>query len=147
MAEFIPGPVHIPVPGGKSIEEYFGNATTGEDAISIALMNAPAGWEEPGQTPEFDEYTVVLEGLDAANKGQGSVKITDKSMTSGGAPLVTHYLYTDDGVKGHFSGCNGQPGAVGLAHFGGVGRQVQQALDGVPRSVHGTRLDQLCNGI
>ena len=56
-------------------------------------------------------------------------------------------LDTDDGVKGHFSGCNGQPGAVGLAHFGGVGRQVQQALDGVARSVHGTRLDQLCNGI
>ena len=56
-------------------------------------------------------------------------------------------LDTDDGVKGHFSGCNRQPGAVGLAHFGGVGRQVQQALDGVARSVHGTRLDQLCNGI
>lgn len=75
MAEFIPGPVQIPVPGGKTIEEYVGNATTGDDAVSIALMNAPAGWEEPGQTPEFDEYTIVLEGSIQVDTTDGPILV------------------------------------------------------------------------
>ncbi|MDA2986118.1 MAG: hypothetical protein WAO50_12190 [Candidatus Nanopelagicales bacterium] len=62
MPELIPGPALIPVPGGKVIEEYVGHASSGDDALSIAHMLAPAGWEEPAQEPEFDEYTVVLEG-------------------------------------------------------------------------------------
>ncbi|MCX6433962.1 MAG: cupin domain-containing protein [Actinobacteria bacterium] len=62
MPEFVPAPAMIPVPGGKIIEEYVGNASSGDDHISIAQMLAPAGWDEPAQQPEFDEYTVVLEG-------------------------------------------------------------------------------------
>ena len=62
MPEFVPAPAMIPVPGGKIIEEYVGNASSGDDPISIAQMLAPAGWDEPAQQPEFDEYTVVLEG-------------------------------------------------------------------------------------
>jgi mannose-6-phosphate isomerase-like protein (cupin superfamily) len=62
MPEFIPAPALIPVPGGKLIEEYVGNASSGDDTISIAQMLAPAGWAEPAQEPEFDEFTVVLEG-------------------------------------------------------------------------------------
>ena len=46
----------------KIIEEFFGRVNSSESAISIARMNSPKGWSEPGQTPEFDEYTVVLEG-------------------------------------------------------------------------------------
>jgi mannose-6-phosphate isomerase-like protein (cupin superfamily) len=46
----------------KRIEEYVGRVTTGETRVSIAHMRSPAGWVEPGQTPEFDEYTVVLAG-------------------------------------------------------------------------------------
>jgi len=46
----------------KKIEEYFGLVNSGNDEISIARMNSPAGWEEPGQTPDFDEYTVVIAG-------------------------------------------------------------------------------------
>jgi mannose-6-phosphate isomerase-like protein (cupin superfamily) len=45
------------------IEEYIGRANSETDALSIARMTSPGGWEEPGQTPEFDEYTVVLRGL------------------------------------------------------------------------------------
>jgi mannose-6-phosphate isomerase-like protein (cupin superfamily) len=52
----------VPVPGGKIIEEYIGHASSGDDSVSIAQMLAPAGWEEPAQEPEFDEFTVVLEG-------------------------------------------------------------------------------------
>lgn len=52
----------IPVPGGKVIEELVGAASTKSSDISIAHMTAPAGWTEPFQTPEFEEYTVVLRG-------------------------------------------------------------------------------------
>jgi mannose-6-phosphate isomerase-like protein (cupin superfamily) len=63
MAELIEKPTRIPVPGGKVIDEYVGYVNTGESAVSVAHMVAPGGWEEPAQTPEFDEFTVVLRGL------------------------------------------------------------------------------------
>jgi mannose-6-phosphate isomerase-like protein (cupin superfamily) len=46
----------------KRIEEFVGGASTGEGAVSIARMTSPAGWEEPAQAPDFDEYTLVLSG-------------------------------------------------------------------------------------
>ena len=46
----------------KLIAEYVGRLNTGGSALSIAHMTSPRGWEEPWQTPEFDEYTVVLRG-------------------------------------------------------------------------------------
>ena len=46
----------------KSIEEFIGRANSGTGQVSVARMRSPAGWQEPGQTPEFDEYTVVLAG-------------------------------------------------------------------------------------
>lgn len=47
----------------KIIEEFVGHVNSKTDAVSIARMKSPAGWIEPGQTPEFDEYTVVLRGM------------------------------------------------------------------------------------
>ena len=47
----------------KRIEEYIGRVNSGTDAVSVARMVSPAGWQEPGQCPDFDEYTVVLEGM------------------------------------------------------------------------------------
>ena len=63
-------PIHIPTPtrvaaaGNKPkiIEEYVGRVNSGTDAVSVARMQSPGGWTEPGQTPEFDEYTLVLRG-------------------------------------------------------------------------------------
>lgn len=55
-------PTPIPVPGGKMIEEYVGHVHTGTASVSVAHMVAPGGWDEPYQTPEFDEVTVVLRG-------------------------------------------------------------------------------------
>ncbi len=63
MAELIHQPMRIPVPGGKVIDEYVGRANTGEAAVSVAHMIAPGGWTEPPQTPDFDEYTLVLRGM------------------------------------------------------------------------------------
>ena len=62
MPEIIAAPTPIPVPGGKTIEEFVGRASSGDDTVSIAHMVAPAGWDEPFQQPRFDEFTVVLEG-------------------------------------------------------------------------------------
>jgi uncharacterized cupin superfamily protein len=46
----------------KVIQEFVGRVNTGEERVSVAHMRSPEGWEEPGQRPEFDEYTVVLDG-------------------------------------------------------------------------------------
>ena len=62
MPEVISAATPIPVPGGKTIEEFVGRASSGDDRVSIAHMVAPAGWDEPYQKPQFDEFTVVLEG-------------------------------------------------------------------------------------
>ena len=62
MPRLIPSPTSIPVPGGKQIDEYVGSVNTATDAVSIAHMHAPADWQEPFQTPGFDEYTLVLVG-------------------------------------------------------------------------------------
>ena len=55
-------PFIVPTTDGKVIEEHFGKATDGNKDISIAHMIAPAGWSEPFQTPEFDEYTYIIKG-------------------------------------------------------------------------------------
>ena len=55
-------PFVVPTTDGKLIEEHFGQATDGNKDISIAHMIAPAGWSEPFQTPEFDEYTYIISG-------------------------------------------------------------------------------------
>lgn len=55
-------PFVVPTTDGKLIEEHFGNATDGNPNMSIAHMIAPAGWSEPFQTPEFDEYTYIIRG-------------------------------------------------------------------------------------
>jgi mannose-6-phosphate isomerase-like protein (cupin superfamily) len=47
----------------KLIEEFIGRINSGTEGVSIARMKSPGGWTEPGQTPEFDEYTIVLCGM------------------------------------------------------------------------------------
>ena len=55
-------PFIVPTTDGKIIKEHFGLATDGNAQISIAHMLAPAGWSEPFQTPEFDEFTFIIKG-------------------------------------------------------------------------------------
>jgi mannose-6-phosphate isomerase-like protein (cupin superfamily) len=64
MAKKITGPMRIHAHGEppKVIEEFIGRVNSGTSAVSVACMASPTGWSEPGQTPEFDEYTVVLRG-------------------------------------------------------------------------------------
>ena len=62
MPRLISAPSRIPVPGGKRIDEYIGHVNSSTSAVSIAHMHSPSGWSEPGQTPAFDEFTIVLRG-------------------------------------------------------------------------------------
>ena len=64
MPELISQPHRVPAAGEppKLIDEFVGRASTGETALSIARMRSPSGWAEPGQRPEFGEFTIVLRG-------------------------------------------------------------------------------------
>ncbi len=65
MPTLISGPTEIAAAGNKPkiIREHIGRVNSGTDAVSVAHMQSPPGWLEPGQTPDFDEYTVVLRGM------------------------------------------------------------------------------------
>jgi hypothetical protein len=64
MSKFIEAPSIVKAEGNKPkiIEEYVGRVNTLTDDISIARMKSPQGWIEPGQTPEFEEFTLVIRG-------------------------------------------------------------------------------------
>ena len=64
MPKLIAAPTRVPAAGQppKLIDEFVGRVNSGTTALSIARMQSPSGWVEPGQTPEFGEFTVVLRG-------------------------------------------------------------------------------------
>ena len=65
MPEIIESPSRIEAAGTKPklIDEFVGRVNTGDERLSVARMQSPEGWVEPGQRPDFDEYTVVLKGV------------------------------------------------------------------------------------
>ena len=63
MPTLIAKPTTIPVPGNKRIDEYIGEVNSSTRGVSVAHMRSPAGWTEPGQRPDFDEFTIVLTGM------------------------------------------------------------------------------------
>jgi ethanolamine utilization protein EutQ (cupin superfamily) len=65
MPELIESPSRVEAAGTKPklIDEFVGQVNTGETRVSIARMRSPDGWLEPGQRPEFDEWTLVLDGM------------------------------------------------------------------------------------
>lgn len=64
MPRLITSPSRVTAAGEppKTIDEYVGRVNTGDGRLSVAHMRSPSGWAEPGQRPEFDEYTLVLRG-------------------------------------------------------------------------------------
>lgn len=59
----------------KLIEEYVGRVNTGEGRLSVAVMHSPGGWIEPGQRPDFDEYTIVLRGALRVEHEGGALEV------------------------------------------------------------------------
>ena len=86
MARLIPAPTVVAAVGTppKRIEEFVGRVNSATAALSIARMTSPPGWQEPGQTPEFDEYTLVLRGLLRVTTRSGVVDVR------AGQAVITH---------------------------------------------------------
>jgi mannose-6-phosphate isomerase-like protein (cupin superfamily) len=86
MADLIETPTIIAPAGNlpKRIAEFVGRVNSATDAVSIARMESPAGWCEPAQTPEFDEYTLVLRGLLRVETGSAAIDVT------AGQAIVAH---------------------------------------------------------
>ena len=86
MPTLITGPTRIEAAGNKPkiIEEFVGRVNSRTQTLSVARMQSPAGWVEPGQTPEFEEFTVVLKGM---------LRVTHKSGmldVSAGQGVIAH---------------------------------------------------------
>jgi Cupin domain. len=79
MPKIIEAPSIIKAAGNKPkiIEEYVGRVNTQNDDISIARMKSPEGWVEPGQTPEFEEYTLVLRGTLNVKTKEGDISLKE----------------------------------------------------------------------
>jgi mannose-6-phosphate isomerase-like protein (cupin superfamily) len=77
MPKLIAKPTRVEAAGNKPklIDEYIGAVNTKESALSIARMRSPGGWIEPGQTPEFDEYTIVLRGVLRVEHQHGTLDV------------------------------------------------------------------------
>ena len=77
MPTIISGPTRITAAGNKPkiIEEFVGRVNSGESRLSIAHMRSPGGWIEPGQTPHFVEFTVVLKGVLRVTHKSGVVDV------------------------------------------------------------------------
>ncbi len=77
MPRLINAPTLIPGVGTrpKRIEEFVGRVNTATEDVSIARMVSPPGWVEPGQAPEFDEYTLVLEGCLRVESREGVLDV------------------------------------------------------------------------
>jgi hypothetical protein len=78
MPTLIEQPTRVTAAGNKPklIDEFVGRVNTGESRVSVAVMNSPAGWEEPGQRPKFDEWTLVLEGRIDVEHEAGTLRVS-----------------------------------------------------------------------
>ena len=100
MPTLIEAPSQVRAAGNKPkiIEEYVGRLNSRHEKLSIAHMNSPQGWQEPGQTPEFDEYTLVLNGTLKVEFRGGSLEVKK------GQAIISHkgewVRYSSPGPEG-----------------------------------------------
>ncbi len=100
MPRFIPAPTRIPVPANKLIDEYIGHVNSGTAPVSIAHMRSPSGWSEPGQRPDFDEYTLVLRGLMRVEHESGTIDVlAGQAIIAGKGEWVRYSTPTEDGAE------------------------------------------------
>jgi ethanolamine utilization protein EutQ len=86
MPTLVPQATRITAAGSKPklIDEYIGRVNSRTAGVSVAHMRSPQGWQEPGQTPEFDEFTVVLKGSLRVRHKQGQIDV------SAGQAVITY---------------------------------------------------------
>lgn len=105
MARVIAKPTSIAAAGdpGKLILEHVGRVNTGDAAVSIAHMTSPPGWSEPWQRPDFDEWTVVLEGSLLVEDEQGVSEVTAGQAVH--APAGERVRYSTPRGAGYVAVC------------------------------------------
>lgn len=102
MPELIDKPAIVEAAGNlpKVIEEFVGRVTTGTAAVSIARMQSPSGWQEPGQRPEFDEFTVVLRGLLVVEHDDGRLEVrAGQAVHTGPGEWVRYSSPSSEGAE------------------------------------------------
>ena len=103
----IPQPTRIQAAGNKPklIDEYIGRVNSKTAATSIAHMRSPQGWVEPGQTPEFDEYTIVLKGMLRVEHKEGSLDVHAGQAIIAHAGQWVRYSTPHDGGAEYIAVC------------------------------------------
>jgi mannose-6-phosphate isomerase-like protein (cupin superfamily) len=93
MPRLISQPTRIASAGNKPklIDELFGRVNSATEALSVAHMRSPGGWVEPGQTPDFDEYTVVLAGMLRVESKDGGLEVRPGQAVLTGRGEWTRY--------------------------------------------------------
>ena len=102
MPTLIPTPTRITAAGNKPklIEEFIGRVNSQELRLSIAHMRSPGGWTEPGQTPEFDEFTVVLKGaLRVTHRGGALDVLAGQAVIAHAGEWVQYSTPHPDGAE------------------------------------------------
>lgn len=107
MARLIEAPVVIPSPGAppKQIAEFVGRVSTDSAQVSVAEMRSPAGWTEPGQRPQFDEYTLVLSGVLTVETERESLVVTSGQAVHAPAGEWIRYSTPTEGGAHYVSIC------------------------------------------
>ena len=107
MVELISAP-HVLAAHGqppKLISEFIGRINTGDADVSVAVMDSPSGWSEPYQRPEFDEYTVVLDGEVVVETDDGLVTVTAGQAVHCPAGSRVRYSTPSEGGARYVSVC------------------------------------------
>jgi mannose-6-phosphate isomerase-like protein (cupin superfamily) len=102
MPRLIEKPTGIPAVGNKPklIDEYIGRVNSGHHNVSVAHMRSPGGWVEPGQTPLFDEITVVLKGMVRVAYRGGAIDVrAGQALVTGRGEWVQYSTPHPDGAE------------------------------------------------
>src|SRR6202035_799457 len=89
----------------KLIDEYVGRVNSGTQTLSVAHMRSPGGWVEPGQTPEFDEFTIVLKGTLRIEHKSGSLDVTAGQAVIAHAGEWIRYSTPEEGGAEYIAVC------------------------------------------
>jgi ethanolamine utilization protein EutQ len=102
MPTLISQPTRITAAGNKPklIDEFIGRVNTKTPQVSVAHMRSPQGWEEPGQTPEFDEFTIVLKGMVRVEHKAGVMQVkAGQAVVAHGGEWIRYSTPEDGGAE------------------------------------------------
>ena len=107
MPTFISQPTRIQAAGNKPklIDEYIGHVNSKTSAASVAHMRSPQGWIEPGQTPEFEEFTIVLKGMLRVEHKNGALDVREGQAVIAHAGEWVRYSTPNDGGAEYIAVC------------------------------------------